>query len=587
MRFDDRSYPDIVRDLLTHLTEGVAGEPIRVEGLTGGAVPDHYKVQKKPVRRVSHVLGTIAGRDGKEVEHRFTERDFELLPDEADPATFVGIRLRPRAPRPIAGTYLIVNYYPLRTAGTPITDVNVGSVARTLLETLAREIATQYAQLQRVYDSAFITTAQGRSLDKVAALVDTRRIVRGYPVGKARFIRRQGAAGAIHVPSGTAVTDGKGSRYLTSEDALLEPTQSTVEIWVHGESATTPTVDAGGLAVIERAISGVDRVTNEQPTWAASSDERDDAFAARARRAIHAAGKGTRDALRSGLEGLPFVSAVALGEYDGTPASPVAMPGMLRIDVALTQDNALNRALVDRKILELRPAGIWVERVWVEPVVIGFTIGLTLTGSGLPSSELVAVKRGVEERLAGFIAAIGPGQSIRRARLISLVLQDERIADVALVMQAAGQPVTDTAWTAPQGKTAELDRSTPFTFSTPTYEDRPATGSVTLAYVDVTVHLQQRSLDTPALVALLRPRLEQLLGRLLPGASLTFAALLDALRDEAEASGSIRWVVATAGTVVTIEVEGGAFSELDRAGGYTVPPAVTLVLRTLELEGPT
>lgn len=586
MRFDERTYPDIVRDLLTHLTDGVAGELLPVPDLGGGAVPDSYKLARRPVRRVSNLAGVVAGPDGEERPYRFTERDFELLPSEADPASYDGVRLRTRAPRPLAGTHLVVNYYPLRTFPTPITDVNVGSVARTLLETVAREIATQYAQLQLVYDSGFVETARGRSLDKVAALVDTRRIARGYPIGRVRFTRRQGAAGAVHIPSGSAVTDGAGTRYLTGEDAQLEPTQSTVEVFVHGESPATPLVAAEALTVIERAIAGVDRVTNEAATWAASDDERDDAFAARARRAIHAAGKGTLDALRFGLGGLPFVSAVALGEYDGTPSSPVAMPGMLRVDVALKEDNALNRALVDKKIRELRPAGIFIERAWAEPLPLAFTIGLTLTGSGLASSELEALRRGVRERLTDFIAGVGPGQVIRQARLISLVLQDDRIADLNLVMRADGQTISESAWTVPTGKTVRLDGDQPFTFGTPTYEDQPAATGVTLVYVDATVGAQQLSIAAGAVEAKVRPRMEALLGQLQPGAGLTFPDVLAALRDQAEGSAA-EWVVAPDKTTINLEPEGGAFVELNAAAAYTVPPATTLVLRTLRVEAPT
>lgn len=584
MRFDDRSYPDIVRDLLTHLSEGVAGEPVMVDDLGGGAVPDRFELRQRPIRRVSHVQGTIAGREGEPLDYRYTERDFELLASEADPSVYVGIRLRPRAPRPIAGTYLTVNYYPLRTAKTPINDVNVGSVARTLLETVAREIATQYVQLQRVYDSGFVETAQGRALDKVAALVDTRRITRGHPIGKVRFTRRQGAAGAIHIPAKSAVTDGQGSRYLTSEDALLEPTQSTVEVWVQGESVGTPIVEAGALAVIERAIAGVDRVANDDATWAASSDERDDAFALRARRAIHAAGKGTLDAIRFGLEGLPFVSAVSLAEYDGTPTSPVALPGMLRVDVALSQDNALNRALVDKKIRELRPAGIWIERVWAEPIAIAFAVALTLTGSGLASSALEQVKQGVRDRLGELVAGLAPGQVVRAARLVSLVMQDDRIADVTLVLQVGGSAIAESTWTVPPGKAARLADADPFVFASPVYEDQPDAGGVTLVYVDAAIVVQQLSITPDAVEAALRPKLEALLGGLAPNASLTFSDLLDALRDAAEPTGATRWVIAPLDTVITLEREGGAFGELDRAGGYTVPPATSLVLRQLDVE---
>ena len=88
----------------------------------------------------------------------------------------MAIRFRPKARRPAPNSTLIVNYYPVHLARTPLTDVNVGSVVRTLLETTAREMAVQYAQVQQVYDSAFVETSTGDSLDKVVALVDVRRL---------------------------------------------------------------------------------------------------------------------------------------------------------------------------------------------------------------------------------------------------------------------------------------------------------------------------------------------------------------------------------------------------------------------------
>ena len=262
------------------------------------------------------------------------------------------------------------------------------------------------------------------------------------------------------------------------------------------------------------------------------------------------------------------------------------MPGMLRVDVALKEDNALHRALVDKKIRELRPAGIFVERAWAEPLPLAFTIGLTVTGSGLPSSELEALRRGVRERLTDFIAGVGPGQVIRQARLISLVLQDDRIADLSLVMRASGQPISESAWTVPTGKTVRLDGDQPFTFSTPVYEDQPAAAGVTLVYVDATVTAQQLSIPTGAVEAKVRPRMEALLGQLQPGAGLTFPDVLAALRDQAEASAA-EWVVAPDKTTINLEPEGGAFVELSAAAAYTVPPATTLVLRTLRVEAPT
>ena len=115
----------------------------------------------------------------------------------------MAIRFRPKARRPAPNSELVVNYYPVHLARTPLTDVNVGSVVRTLLETTAREMAVQYAQLQQVYDSAFVETSTGDSLDKVVALVDVRRL-RRRPSGRPR---------ALCPPSGLAGRDHHSDRH--------------------------------------------------------------------------------------------------------------------------------------------------------------------------------------------------------------------------------------------------------------------------------------------------------------------------------------------------------------------------------------
>jgi hypothetical protein len=203
----DRLYPDIVRDLLTVLTGGTAREVIDI----GTTLPDSLPLTTQPVRRVSHLEGMVLIGD-KTQPWRFTERDFELVGTDRNPDGLMAIRFRPKARRPAPGTTLVVNYYPVHLPPTPLTDINVGSVVRTLLETTAREMAVQYAQLRQVYDGAFVETAEGGSLEKTVALVDVRRLRAGHPIGRVRFSRRSGSPGEITLPNGTAVTDGKGAR---------------------------------------------------------------------------------------------------------------------------------------------------------------------------------------------------------------------------------------------------------------------------------------------------------------------------------------------------------------------------------------
>jgi uncharacterized phage protein gp47/JayE len=56
-----------------------------------------------------------------------------------------------------------------------IAELEAGSVTRTLAETLARELAKVYEQLGEAYDSAFIDTATGDSLEVLVNRLCPRR----------------------------------------------------------------------------------------------------------------------------------------------------------------------------------------------------------------------------------------------------------------------------------------------------------------------------------------------------------------------------------------------------------------------------
>ena len=92
---------------------------------------------------------------------------------------------------PDVNTLFFVDYYPA-SAQSPITDRN-GSVARTLVEALGREIATLYEQLDLVYKAGFIDLAESTSLDFVVALLGIERIRAGREIGEVVFARSTGA----------------------------------------------------------------------------------------------------------------------------------------------------------------------------------------------------------------------------------------------------------------------------------------------------------------------------------------------------------------------------------------------------------
>ena len=431
MTYAPRQYDEVVRDLLTTLTGGTVAESFV---MPPGDTP--ILLNRRPVRRVSHLQGLVAASaapDAPEVRYRFTPADFELISVSGDERDKEAIRFRDDGRRPIPGTSVTVNYYPLQTDPLPLTDLNVGSVVRTLTETIARELAMVYLDLESVYKSAYIETAESGSLDRVVALVGITRLVPGHPVVRVRFTRRANAAGRISIPVGTPVTTLAGDRYLTSEPLTLEPGEIARDVGAVGEAAATAVVDAGQLTILEVVIAGISDVTNPQPARRLSAPETDEELRRRARAALSGVVRGTNDALKFGVMSIPGVKDAVITEF------PNGVAGELRLEVAYDDDSSDVRAEVQRRIDEIRPAGIRVVSTDAARVQVDVEVALVLAGTGLPSAELTALQASVEQSLRNHLRGIAPGGKVRRAQLTTLILSDPRVVDATVTLVPVGQ----------------------------------------------------------------------------------------------------------------------------------------------------
>ena len=204
LEYSPRLYADIVRDLLTTLTGGTIAEPA-IAPVTGPLVLD--RLASRPIRRVSYLEG-VTDAGGSPVPVRFTDADFDLADTDGD-GRLDAIVFRENGRKPIPGSILTVNYYPVQNVRpVPLTDLNVGSVVRTLLETVGRQIAQDEQYLDLIYRSAFLETAEAGSLDKVVALIGVSRLPARHPLVEVRFGRSATTGGKITIPAGTVVTDG-------------------------------------------------------------------------------------------------------------------------------------------------------------------------------------------------------------------------------------------------------------------------------------------------------------------------------------------------------------------------------------------
>jgi hypothetical protein len=560
--FVDRTYPDLVRDVLTTLTAGVAGEVHQVVAGPDGAIAE-IVLNRRPVARVSQVTAVIAGPGGVPVSAVLGLDDVDLAPLDPQDAEDASVLRFPATARrrPLPGTDVVVNYYPRTVDPSPIDDVAVGSVARTIVEAIGRELSVAYAQLNLAYDSGFLETATGNSLDRVVALLGYRRYVAGRPVGTVRFSRRAGSPGELTIPAGTAVADAQDTvRYETTETRTMLVGESTAEVRVRGASEGTPVVAAGVLSVIQRAIAGLDTVTNEAPTTTSSQDESDVELRARARVALLTAAKGTLPALTNGLLALPQVQAVSVQER------PDGVPGDVRISLSLTEppaDGSIPATVLDA-IEDLRPAGIRVLVGKADEVALAARVRLVVSGSSLLPADRDRLHAAATRTLVARIAATQVGKRIRTGALQAALVDGERVLDAAVALGSVeGGLGTAGADFVPEAGQATRLAAADVSFD-PDVLDAPAAGPAAVP-VDVraTARAAAPGVDRETLRAGVTARLTSYLAALTPGSVVTAQALLDAVRDDSA------YALDPLGLVVTFTA-GDQFLQV-AAGGVTYP----------------
>lgn len=281
LEYTPRPYPHIVRDLLTTLTGGTVREAVTAP--VAGPLQLN-QLASRPIRRISHLEG-VTDVAGTPVPVRFTNADFDLADADNDGLPDVVV-FRDNGRKPIPGTTLTVNYYPTQIARpVPLTDLNVGSVVRTVLETFAREIAQDEQYLDLIYRSAFLDTAEGSGLDKVVALIGVTRLPARHPLVEVRFSRNATTGGKITIPSGTVVTDAATppARYRTVADLTLEAGEQSRSVLAAGATVDTAMVAAGALDRLETTLGGISTASNPAAAYRESAAESDDALRVRAR----------------------------------------------------------------------------------------------------------------------------------------------------------------------------------------------------------------------------------------------------------------------------------------------------------------
>jgi uncharacterized phage protein gp47/JayE len=156
---------------------------------------------------------------------------------------------------------LTVGYF-YRDLPSGITDFNAGSVAGTLVRSVARELKLLYEQMDQAYQRAFIDYAQGAALDNVVALLGISRNLALPAQGAVTFSLKKAPRTDVVIPVGTRVADARGRLFKVTQAGVIpaivaesfspattvlqvaQPIASLVHAQLRGASGFLATVDS-------------------------------------------------------------------------------------------------------------------------------------------------------------------------------------------------------------------------------------------------------------------------------------------------------------------------------------------------------
>jgi hypothetical protein len=427
----DRPYSEVVDDILTAITGGVVKEPIFYD------VKEDLYALSRPGIGIRAIVGT------QNQEHHVFQNEIDYLFSKGDNA----VVWQPGGVAPDDETTFYVNYF-VPNPISPLTDINVGSVTRTLSEAIGREIATVFQEINAAYLAGFIDTATGQSLEFVVSILNITRKTKEYAAGLVTFFRDPAAAdGNITIAERTELSTAKGDAlFVTAELRTLQRGQPRIDVPVRANDASKGpkgVVAAGAINTLPQPITGISKITNFDATVLGANDESDEDLRARAKAVLQGLDKATLAALLR-VVAEEHVKLIEVWDPNGAPGKASA-PGTVLLLVQSSPERYLS---LQSAVHETRAAGVQstlvAKFVFFKPrMVVKIASGLTPDGKLKVTAEIIGAMQQYADGLSAGQAVNGPDlikaitQSVKEA-------QNVRMIDVMSWRADVGRPGAQT-----------------------------------------------------------------------------------------------------------------------------------------------
>ncbi len=174
MPYTKKQYQEIVQDILAQVVQGIAKEK---QTFSNQKLKYELecRAENKPVKDVVKIEGFFKGNKytfQKEKDYRLNNNHVEWFSN--------GESEKPDDRSNFTVTYIFDD-------PPGLTDINTGSVLRTFVESMSREVELLYEEMDLVYQAGFIDTATGPALDLVVSMLGIKRKSSTYANGLVTF----------------------------------------------------------------------------------------------------------------------------------------------------------------------------------------------------------------------------------------------------------------------------------------------------------------------------------------------------------------------------------------------------------------
>ena len=289
-----------------------------------------------------------------------------------------------------------------------ISNVNPGSVLRTLVEVFAEneDIANYY--IEYVYRCMDIDNCIGDDLDRSARILGMTRDVSKPAVGEITLRTGDNPAEYdIEIPYGYIVStrpnrDGDVTEfYISDSNKVLKAGEQEVKATITCTESGLIYIPAGAIDVMSQSLQGINSIVNEHSINGGRDVESDEEFRERIKNARETFGKCTNEAIEAAVDQVSGVTkSNVIDMYDG-----VGTTGVVVVTDTIPAPDSVKEA-VSAVVDSVKASGI-------KPYIIysnikGVDIDIVITGIELSNEDMTAVANAIHN----YCTSLNAGQDL-------------------------------------------------------------------------------------------------------------------------------------------------------------------------------